>query len=313
MISEAKKIDLEKQGYRLVGNHSAIKVCLWTKRAIRAEDECYKKTFYGINTHRCVQMTPALLNCSLRCQWCWRDIDHTKANWIGPVDEPIDIIDGCMAAQNEYLQGFGGNEKADKDVYAESLKPKHFAISLAGEPTYYPKIKEFIIELDKRDLTSFLVTNGTLPEQLELLKEAPITQLYVTVPAPDEDTFVKVCNPLIKDAWQRIQKSLSLLKDFKCRKVIRLTLAKDVNMIKPEKYAEIIQNASGDFVEVKAYMWVGYSQKRLKIENMATHEEILEFAKKLAEFLDWKIVDEKPNSRVVLLMKEDRPDRIMKF
>ena len=41
-MDENKKKDLEKQGYRIVGNHSAIKVCHWTKRAIRGEDVCYK-------------------------------------------------------------------------------------------------------------------------------------------------------------------------------------------------------------------------------------------------------------------------------
>ena len=35
---EIRKKDLEKQGYRLVGTHSGIKVCLWCKKAIRGEE-----------------------------------------------------------------------------------------------------------------------------------------------------------------------------------------------------------------------------------------------------------------------------------
>ena len=48
MINKSKIKDLEKQGYRVVGRHSGIKVCLWTKKCLRDEDVCYKNTFYGI-------------------------------------------------------------------------------------------------------------------------------------------------------------------------------------------------------------------------------------------------------------------------
>ena len=41
------KKDLEKQGYRIVGSHSAVKVCLWCKKAIKNEDSCYKQTCYS--------------------------------------------------------------------------------------------------------------------------------------------------------------------------------------------------------------------------------------------------------------------------
>jgi len=90
------KKSLEKQGYRIVGNHSAIKICYWTKECIRGNDDCYKHTFYGINTNLCVQMTPALHTCSLRCNWCWRDIANTNKEWQGPIDDPKDIIAGCI-------------------------------------------------------------------------------------------------------------------------------------------------------------------------------------------------------------------------
>jgi len=37
MLSEKRKKNLYKQGYRLVGGHSAVKVCMWAKTAIRGE------------------------------------------------------------------------------------------------------------------------------------------------------------------------------------------------------------------------------------------------------------------------------------
>lgn len=311
MIPELKKRDLYKQGYRVVGNHSAIKVCLWCKKAIRKEGSCYKNTFYGINSHRCVQMTPALQFCSNRCIFCWRDVDFTKPKWTGKIDDPKDIVDGCIKEHIKYLYGFGGNPKSSKKRYNESLKPLHFAISLAGEPTLYPKLPELIKEIHSRGMTSFLVTNGTNPAMIKKLIKNQPTQLYLTLPAPDRETYSKVCNPLLKNQWKKINETLKLLKKFK-RSAIRLTLVKNHNMIKPEKYAELVGD-NADFVEAKAFMWVGFSQQRLNIKDMPLHPDIKRFAKEIAKQSGLKIIDEKKESRVVLLMKKDRKDRVMKF
>ena len=313
MLSPQKIKDLEKQGYRIVGNHSCIKVCLWCKKSLIDKDACYKNKFYGIKSWQCVQMSVSLNTCTNRCLWCWRDIEFTVPKWNGPVDEPAEIIDGCIKAHTKYLMGFLGNKNTDKERFMEALKPRHFAISLISESTFYPKLPEFIDRLHERGLTSFLVTNGSNPEMLEkLLKHQP-TQLYITLPAPNEEIFTKACNPLVKNGWQQIMKSLSLLKRFSCRKAIRLTLVKGVNMLNPEQYAEILKNADADFFEFKAYMHVGYSQQRLGIENMPLHEEIKRFAAEVGSKAGLKLVDEKPESRVVLLMRKDRKDRIMRF
>ena len=311
MISPEKRKDLEKQGYRIVGSHSAIKVCLWTKRAIRCEDVCYKNTFYGIKSWRCVQMTPALPFCTLRCDWCWRDIGFTKKEWHGKIDNPSDIIDGCIKEHVNYLIGFQGNEKADKRRLAEAMRPLHFAISLSGEPTLYPKLPELIREIKKRKMTAFLVTNGTNPEMLEKLsadEKFNPTQTYLTLSAPDEDTFKQVCHPLIDDGWNKIRRSLALIKKFP-RSTIRLTLAKGSNMGNAEGYAQIIKETNPDFVECKAYVWVGYSRYRLDRQAMPRHEEIKRFAGLLSKSTGYKIIDEKPESRVVLMAKRDDDDR----
>lgn len=314
IISDNKKMDLEKQGYRLVGNHSAIKLCMWTKKAIKCEDVCYKKTFYGIETHRCIQMTPALPFCGHRCVFCWRDIEFTKPKWEGPIDEPKDIVDGCIEAQIKYLQGFGGNDKADPIKYAESLKPLHFALSLSGEPTLYPKLPELITEINSRGMTTFLVTNGTNPEMLKKLQNHEPTQLYLTLPAPDKEIYLKTCLPMIKNGWETIQESIKVYNTINTRKTIRLTLVKNVNLIKPEKYAELFKNINADFFELKAYVWVGHSRKNLPIESMPKHEDIIKFAKEIIKnYPELKIIDEKKESRVILLAKQNTKNRIMKF
>jgi len=70
-----------------------------------------------------------------------------------------------------------------------------------------------------------------------------------------------------------------------------------------EDYAKIIKETSADFFEFKAYMWVGYSKKRCNIENMPRYEEIRDFAEKVAKLAGLKVIDEKKESRVVLVGK----------
>jgi tRNA wybutosine-synthesizing protein 1 len=82
-------------------------------------------------------------------------------------------------------------------------------------------------------------------------------------------------------------------------------------MIEPENYAKLIKTAQPDFVEIKAYMNVGFSQKRLKRENMPLHPEVKNFTKEILVFLkDYKLIDEKENSRVVLLSNNSKNKKI---
>ncbi len=115
----------------------------------------------------------------------------------------------------------------------------------------------------------------------------------------------KTQKPLIPDAWERLNKTLELFPSLKTRGVIRLTMVKNLNMFEPEKYAGLIERALPDFIEVKAGMAVGFSrlQNRIKYEDMASHQEIKEFAEKIENSIDYKITDEKKDSRVVLLTK----------
>ena len=65
------KQKLQKAKYG-VFNHSAVELCHWTKKSFSDEGTCYKHKFYGISTHRCMEMTPTALNCENRCIYCWR-------------------------------------------------------------------------------------------------------------------------------------------------------------------------------------------------------------------------------------------------
>ncbi|MBS3102693.1 4-demethylwyosine synthase TYW1 [Candidatus Woesearchaeota archaeon] len=308
---ELKNIKRTSEGYRIVGNHSAIKVCEYCKKAIKGQDVCYKNTFYGIESWRCIQMSPTFY-CNHRCVFCWRDIDYTWPKWQGIVDEPEEIVDGCIKAHIEYLQGFKGNSKAVEQKLRGMEKPLHFAISLTGEPTMYPKLPEMIDYIKSRGMTAFLVTNGTIPEMVEKLLEHQPTQLYISVYGPNKEIHSKSSNPIQKDAWERLNKSLSLMNKFN-RNVMRLTLVKGINLVDPNGYAKLIEEYGPMFVELKGYMHVGHSQERLERANMPLHEEIMEFSREVEKNSSYKIIDEKKESRVALMVKEDFEGRKMDF
>lgn len=305
LISHQELLALERAGYRFVGEHrhSAVKVCHWTRKSLLGLGVCYKEQFYfrelGIQSHLCLQITPSLQFCDHRCMFCWRNTDVTDVNWVGGVDEPAEILDGAISAQRQLLSGFGGNPKVDRRKFMMAQDPKHCAISLAGEPTIYPKINELIEECEKRGMTSFLVTNGLHPKILEQLVEP--TQLYISLVAPDPKTYLEVCRPSVENGWGRLNQSLELMPSFGCRKVIRLTLVRGLNLKDAQGFARLIEKAEPDFVEAKAYMHVGFARFRLSLENMPSHEEIRSFSRELACEIGYEIVDESEISRVVLL------------
>jgi tRNA wybutosine-synthesizing protein 1 len=306
MIPENVRNVLLRQRYKLVGNHSAAKLCLWTKKSIKTggKEHCYKEKFYGdigIKSHRCLQCTPAVMWCSLRCQFCWRATELTLGQKISDEEEPEKIVDGLIEAQRNLLNGLGGVSH-DEKYLKESYTPGHAALSLSGEPCCYSRMSELIKEFHKRNMKTFLVTNGTFPERLESLVDLP-TQLYVSLCSNSKDMFERVQKPLVKDAWERLNQTLELFPSLKTRKVIRLTMVKDLNMIEPEKYAKLIEKALPTFVEVKSFMSVGFSRQRLGYSTMPSHEEIKEFSEKLADCIGYKVADEKRDSRVVLLKK----------
>lgn len=293
---------LESSGYRFVGshNHAAAKICHWTKQSILDRGVCYKEKFYGIESHRCLQMAPAVPNCQQKCEFCWRDLSYTQTQWEGEYDDPKTIIDEAVKAQNNLLCGFFGNDKANKEKLEESKTPTNAAISLAGEPMLYPEIDELIAEFNRRNFTTFVVSNGQCVDKLKNLENEPY-QLYLSLDAPTKKIYNDVCQPQISEGWDNLNQSLDTLASFNSRTCIRTTCVKGRNMTNPEKYAELIKKASPDFVEIKAYMCVGSSRHRLTPDNMPTFDEVKSFAQKIGENCGKKIVNESEVSRVVLL------------
>lgn len=304
---------MEGQGYHFVGRHSAVKICEYTAHGLRGETLCYKYSFYGIRSWQCMQATPAI-GCDLGCRFCWRiipdeiGVDWNELNAVDAWDDPEPIIDGMIREQRRIVSGFkaGADTELKKRRWKEANDPKHVAISLTGEPTFYPKLSRLLEAFHRRGISTFLVTNGTLPEAIERLDPLP-TQLYVSLQAPDGQSYIRVTRPKIPNAWQRFLKSLSMLRALDTRTVLRMTLIKGLNMGNPDGYASLIKLASPNYVEVKGFSFVGSSreqQRGLSKQSMPEHEEIRAFARELAARAGYIETAEHRMSRIVLLSRD---------
>ena len=285
---------LIKQQYRLYKDHSAVKLCHWMKESMLRGRCCYKQDFYGIDSHRCLQMTPALNECSHMCTFCWRvqDKDFQVDDWA----EPKEMLDALIEGQRKLVSGFKGDPRCDLKRYEEARNPNQVAISLAGEPITYPYLSEFLRECHRRGMTTFMVTNGTYPEKLEALDTLPM-QLYVTVAAPNEEVYRQVCRPKIPDGWQRLMRTLEMMPSLDTRTVIRHTLVKDANFGWVDDYARLDRIADPDLVEPKGYVFVGSSRNRLSISCMPSFAEIRDFSQQLGSRIGMEIIKERPACR----------------
>lgn len=260
-------------------------------------------------------MTPSLYYCTQECLFCWRaqsgDVDqgHWDEMRNPSKDTPEEIVEGCFKAQDKIISGYKGNEKTDWRKLQEAHRPSQVAISLTGEPTLYEPLGELIGEFENRGLTVFLVTNGTLPMKLSKISHEP-SQLYVSVCAPNEKTYNEVCRPLFPKAWEKLNESLEIVKSFSCPTALRITMVKDHNMQTVEGYAKLVEKAQPTYIEAKAYMHIGFSNLRLSFDCMPMHSEVREFADLLADATGYKVLNEAPESRVVLLSKLDKPIKL---
>jgi tRNA wybutosine-synthesizing protein 1 len=313
-ISPLTKTKLQKAKYG-VYNHSAVELCHWTKKSFADEGNCYKHKFYGISTHRCMEMTPTAMNCENRCIYCWRPTEFYDTLQMPShlVDEPDVIVSNLMKERERLLSGFYGNQKNDKRKLDESLLPTHYAISLSGEPTMYPKLPQLIRYLKSLKATRsiFLVTNGQEPEMLRRLEieDALPTQLYLSTNATNKKMFYLINRPRHKNAWERWCESLEFLANTRTRTVLRMTMIRGYNeeFSNAETFAQLISRANPHFVEIKSYMHIGMSVQRLDKINMLEMSEVRTFVDSLINRLpSFFIMDESEISRIVVLQNQGR-------
>jgi len=313
-IKPAISQQLKKAKYG-VSDHSTVALCHWTKKSFKNEGSCYKHQFYGISTHSCMEFSPAGMYCENRCVYCWRPMEFYDSMKMAPenVAEPKEIMDKLMEERRNLIMGHYGDPRSDKKRLDESLKPSHYAISLSGEPTMYPKLPDLIKYLKSlRETKSiFLVTNGQEPDMIRRLQkeDALPTQLYLSTNAADYESFLRINKPKYDDSWERWNTTLNMLKDLDTRTVLRITLIRGYNSQKEmiPAFAKMLEAASPHFVEIKSYMHIGRSINRLDYENMLDIEEVKEFSNEVVENTEtFSIMDESIMSRIVILQNNKR-------
>ncbi|KAK0374925.1 wyosine base formation [Colletotrichum limetticola] len=304
---------LTKQGYSIVGSHSGVKICRWTKSALRGRGSCYKYSFYGINSHQCMETTPSL-SCSNKCVFCWRHgTNPVGTTWRWVVDPPELIFDGVKANHYNKIKMLRGVPGVRAERFAEAMRIRHCALSLVGEPIFYPYINEFLGMLHAERISSFLVCNAQHPDQLAALKA--VTQLYVSIDASNKESLRKIDRPLHRDFWERFQRCLDILREkrFKHRTVFRLTLVKGFNVDdEVEGYAQLVEKGLPCFVEIKGVTYCGTSTASnagLSMSNVPFYWEVQEFVTALEKRLNEKglkygIAAEHAHSCCVLLASD---------
>ncbi|KAM7190016.1 S-adenosyl-L-methionine-dependent tRNA 4-demethylwyosine synthase [Rhypophila sp. PSN 637] len=304
---------LTKQGYSIVGSHSGVKICRWTKSALRGRGSCYKYSFYGINSHQCMETTPSL-SCSNKCVFCWRHgTNPVGTTWRWVVDPPDLIFDGVKENHYKKIKMMRGVPGVRAERFAEAMRIRHCALSLVGEPIFYPHINEFLGMLHRERISSFLVCNAQHPDQLAALQH--VTQLYVSIDASNRESLRRIDRPLHRDFWERFQRCLDILREkrFRQRTVFRLTLVKGFNVEdEAEGYADLVEKGLPCFVEVKGVTYCGTStagSAGLTMANVPFYQEVCDFVLALEKALlkrglKYGIAAEHAHSCCILLASE---------
>ena len=304
---------LTKQGYSIVGSHSGVKICRWTKSALRGRGSCYKYSFYGINSHQCMESTPSL-SCSNKCVFCWRHgTNPVGTTWRWVVDPPQLIFDGIRENHYKKIKMMRGVPGVRAERFAEAMRIRHCALSLVGEPIFYPHINEFLGMLHGERISSFLVCNAQHPDQLAALQH--VTQLYVSIDASNRESLRRIDRPLHRDFWERFQRCLDILRErrFRQRTVFRLTLVKGFNIDdEAEGYADLVERGLPCFVEVKGVTYCGTSTSSsagLTMANVPFYQEVCDFVLALEKALlkrglRYGIAAEHAHSCCILLASE---------
>lgn len=327
MVTPSQAKALKKEGYQLIGTHSAVKLCRWTKHQLRGRGGCYKHTFYGITSYQCMEATPSLacankvcdlyftendrysyhyvltalfafilyIHIELQCVFCWRHHKNPVGKeWRWKTDDPDYIVEEAVQKHVRMIKETKGIPGVRMDRWKEAHTVRHCALSLVGEPIMYPQIDELLHNLHKRNISTFLVTNGQHPDAIERIR--PITQLYVSVDAPTRESLIEIDRPLFSDAWERLRESLVSLKAKGQRTVARLTVVKGWNSDELSGYAELVALGQVSLVEVKGVTYCGKSDaSNLNMSNTPWHHEVVALVRQLKEEIDKLRADGRPN------------------
>ena len=112
---------------------------------LRGRGGCYKHTFYGIESHRCMETTPSLA-CANKCVFCWRSVyilfcsllffftsnkftflrHHTNpvgTSWQWKTDDAKTVFKGAIDSHYKMINTFKGVPGVLPHRLAEGMSP----------------------------------------------------------------------------------------------------------------------------------------------------------------------------------------------
>lgn len=200
------------------------------------------------------------------------------------------IFNGVKEGHYKKIKMLKGIPGVRAERFAEAMRIRHCALSLVGEPIFYPHINEFLGMLHNEQISSFLVCNAQHPDQLATLHR--VTQLYVSIDASNRESLRRIDRPLHRDFWERFQRCLDILREKRHvqRTVFRLTLVKGFNIDDEVKeYADLVEKGLPCFIEVKGVTYCGTSSSAgvgLTMKNVPFYEEVVAFVLALNDELE---------------------------
>ena len=235
--------------------------------------------------------------------FCWRHHSNpVGTEWKWKMDSAELIFEAALRSHYAMINEFKGVPGVKSDRLAEAFEVRHCALSLVGEPIMYPEINKFVDLLHSKRISTFLVTNAQFPDAIKSLR--PVTQLYVSVDAPNKESLKRIDRPLFKDYWQRYLDSLSALADKRQRTVYRLTLVKGWNTDDVHEYAKLVNLGRPDFIEIKGVTYCGESKaSTLSMREVPWYEEVRHFVQELQTHVanEYEFACEHQHSNCVLL------------
>lgn len=99
---------------------------------LRGRGGCYKHSFYGIDSHRCMESTPSLA-CANKCVFCWRHgTNPVGTEWKWETDSAETVLEGVLEQHYKMINTLKGLPGLKPERYTEAMQVKHAALSLVG-------------------------------------------------------------------------------------------------------------------------------------------------------------------------------------
>uniref|UniRef100_A0A8C8EQT3 tRNA-yW synthesizing protein 1 homolog (S. cerevisiae) n=1 Tax=Oncorhynchus tshawytscha TaxID=74940 RepID=A0A8C8EQT3_ONCTS len=204
-------------GYKVIGSHSGGKRCRWTKRKRR----CYKPSFYGVESHRCMESTLSLV-CANKCDFCWSWVHHTNP----------------VGSEWRWKMDLGRARRRKPKCFSPAVSHTDFSLALSHcDLSLTIPLFSFSPCLPISFLALIPVSYSSLTSSPPSL--VPVTKLYVSVGAGTKGSLKKIDRLLFNDFWPRFLDSLKDLGE-KQRTVYKLTLVKTWTVDKLKAYSELI-------------------------------------------------------------------------